>query len=233
MRSRTASGVACGVPILGLVDPRLSQALFLVIAGYLVGSLPMGVIVARLTGATDPRTVGSGKIGGTNALRAMGARRALTVALLDVAKGALPVLLCIAAGADDLVQALTAVAATLGACRSVFLRFHGGRGVATGVGAALIIQPLAVILAIPVFFAVLWLTRYVALASLLGSTATALLIILSVSIGLTPPAATLFAIGALLLIWLTHADNIARLRAGTESRFDFFDRGAAPGGSRP
>ena len=74
------------------------QALVLVVAGYLIGSLPMGVIVARLTGGVDPRTVGSGRTGGTNALRAMGARRAVVVGLADVAKGAVPILVANAVG---------------------------------------------------------------------------------------------------------------------------------------
>ena len=209
------------------MDPRLIQGAVLIAAGYLVGSLPMSVIVARVTGARDPRTVGSGRTGGTNALRAMGARRALAVTVLDVAKGALPVAACVAVGADALVQALTGVAAVLGACRSVFLRFHGGRGVGTGVGATLVLQPLAVLLALPVFVAVAFVTRYVALASLAGSAACAVLLGGSVALGLTHPAALIFAVGALALIWATHADSIGRLRTGRERRFDFFDRGAA------
>ena len=114
----------------------------LIVMGYLVGSLPMGVIVARLTGGTDPRTVGSGRTGGTNALRAMGWGRAILVGLLDLAKGAVPMLIAGAAGAPIEIQALTGVAAVLGAWKSVFLRFHGGRGVATGVGGMLVVSPL-------------------------------------------------------------------------------------------
>src|SRR5690242_17754386 len=92
------------------VSPELTQALALIVLGYLIGSLPMGVIVARLTGGTDPRTIGSGRTGGTNALRAMGPRRALVVGLLDVAKGCVPVLIAIWAGAGPAVGALTGVA---------------------------------------------------------------------------------------------------------------------------
>ena len=99
----------------------------------------MGVIVARLTGAPDPRTVGSGRTGGTNALRAMGLRRAVAVAGLDVLKGALPVAVAVLLGAAPLIVSLVGVAAVLGSWASIFLRFHGGRGVATGIGAALVI----------------------------------------------------------------------------------------------
>src|SRR5689334_23684702 len=95
------------------------DALFIAI-GYLSGSLPMGVIVARTTGARDPRTVGSGRTGGTNALRAMGARRAVAVAVLDVLKGFIPVALASYFGASPLGVALTGLAAVVGAWASVF-----------------------------------------------------------------------------------------------------------------
>src|SRR6187549_1807940 len=106
--------------------PPVAIDAFFVAIGYLSGSLPMGVIVARTTGARDPRTVGSGRTGGTNALRAMGARRAVAVAALDVLKGFLPVVLAWYFGASPLGIALTGVAAVVGAWMSVFLRFHGG-----------------------------------------------------------------------------------------------------------
>ena len=151
------------------------DVLFIVV-GYLAGSLPMGVIVARLTGARDPRTVGSGRTGGTNALRAMGFRRAFLVAVLDVAKGAVPVAGAILAGASPLGVALTGDAAVLGAWRSVFLRFHGGRGVATAIGATLVIQPLVIPIAAPFFFGTIFLTRYVSLGSLVGTAAGAVIL---------------------------------------------------------
>src|SRR3954463_9454182 len=96
----------------------LLSALFVVI-GYLSGSLPMGVIVARATGSRDPRTVGSGRTGGTNALRAMGAWRAALVATLDVLKGFVPVLIAAWAGCSALGVALTGVACIVGAARSI------------------------------------------------------------------------------------------------------------------
>src|SRR5512141_1297557 len=130
----------------------------LIAIGYLSGSLPMGVLVARLTGARDPRTVGSGRTGGTNALRAMGAWRAGLVATLDVSKGFVPVALASFGGASPLGVALTGVAAVVGAWASVWLHFHGGRGVATGIGAVLFIQPLAIPITAPVFFLTIFLT---------------------------------------------------------------------------
>ena len=192
--------------------------------GYLLGSIPMGVVVARLTGGRDPRSVGSGRTGGTNALRAMGPLRGLVTGLLDIAKGALPVLLARAAGAADVVEALVGAAAVLGASRSVFLRFHGGRGVATGIGALLVIQPLVVLICAPVFFAVIILSRYVSLGSLASSVAAAGVLALLVLVGFSQPSALLYGIAATLLIWLAHADNIQRLIQGRERKFSFAER---------
>ncbi len=158
----------------------------LVLGAYLAGSLPMGVIVARLTGARDPRTVGSGRTGGTNAWRAMGLWRGILVGLLDIAKGALPVLIATELGGSPTVRALAGVAAILGAWKSVFLGFHGGRGVATGIGAMAIIQPLVILLGAPVFFGVIAVTRYVSLGSLVGSAFGAALLIPFVALGLQP-----------------------------------------------
>lgn len=199
--------------------PQPLLEVLLVVGGYLVGSLPMGVVVARLTGARDPRTVGSGRTGGTNALRAMGFRRALAVGLLDIAKGSVPVLLAMAVGATGLTRALVGAAAVLGAWKSVFLGLHGGRGVATGIGAMLVIQPLAVLLAAPFFFGTIWLTRYVSLGSLVGSVAAVLMLAGAVWAGLNEPVDLMFGVPAAGIVWLAHADNIGRLRRGEERRF--------------
>lgn len=199
--------------------------LIFVVVGYLAGSLPMGVIVARTTGARDPRTVGSGRTGGTNALRAMGARRAVAVATLDVLKGFLPVLLAWYFGASPLGVALTGIACVLGAWKSVFLRFHGGRGLATGIGATLFIQPLAVLLAAPIFFGTIWLTRYVSLGSLLASAAGAVFIGVFVMLGWNPPVDLIFGVVGAAIIWVAHHDNIARLLRGEERRFEPSARG--------
>ena len=194
------------------------------VVGYLAGALPMGVIVARLTGARDPRTVGSGRTGGTNALRAMGFRRAVTVAVLDVLKGALPVLIGLYLNVPRVALALTGTAAVLGAWASVWLHFHGGRGVATGIGALLVIQPLAVVLAAPVFFGVIGWTRHVSLGSLLGASAAVALLAAFVWAGWNPPADLIFGLVAGTIVWIAHRDNIGRLVRGEERRFDFFAR---------
>jgi acyl phosphate:glycerol-3-phosphate acyltransferase len=192
----------------------------LVLVAYLAGSIPVGVIVARLSGGPDPRTIGSGRTGGTNALRALGRKWAALVVAGDLAKGALPVLLARWLTNGDSVAEV--VAAVAGAVRSVFLGFQGGRGVGTGVGTMLVIQPLAVLLAAPVFFLVIVATRYVSLGSLLGSAAMfpAMLLIWAVASGWVAPAYLIWAAIGPGLIWLAHADNIDRLLHGTERKFD-------------
>jgi glycerol-3-phosphate acyltransferase PlsY len=125
-------------------------------------------------------------------------------------------------GGDSLAEVLVAGACVAGAVRSIFLGFNGGRGVGTGVGTMLVIQPVAVILAAPVFFLVILATRYVSLGSLLGSAAMfpATLLIWAVAKGWVPPAYIAWAVVGPLLIWLAHADNIERLLRGTERKFD-------------
>jgi len=205
------------------VDPAIVlQTLVLVLIAYLMGSIPMGVVVARVTGGTDPRTIGSGRTGGTNALRALGRGRAAIVVTGDLLKGAVPVLLArYVTGGDPLVEVLCGAAAVAGAIWSVFAGFRSGRGVGTGVGTMLVIQPVAVLLATPVFIGVILLTRYVSLGSLIGSAAMfpAMLLVLLVVPDTPLPYVIYAAVGA-ALIWLAHADNIDRLIHGTERKFD-------------
>ncbi len=195
----------------------------LVFLAYIAGSIPVGVLVARASGGPDPRTVGSGRTGGTNALRALGRKWAALVVVGDLAKGAVPVLIARwVTGGDTITEVLVAAAAVAGSVRSVFLGFAGGRGVGTGVGTMLVIQPLAVILAAPVFFLVILATRYVSLGSLLGSAAMfpAMLLIWAVASGWVAPAYLIWAAVGPVLIWLAHADNIDRLLHGKERKFD-------------
>ena len=199
----------------------LSAAALMLVA-YLAGSIPVGVLVARVAGGADPRTVGSGRTGGTNALRALGRKWATVVVVGDLAKGIVPVLLArVVTGGDPLVEALCAASAVAGAIWSVFAGFRSGRGVGTGVGTMLVIQPLAVVLAAPVFIGVILLTRYVSLGSLLGSAAMfpVMLLFVFVAPG-TPLSYLLYAAVGAAFIWLAHADNIDRLLHGTERKFD-------------
>jgi glycerol-3-phosphate acyltransferase PlsY len=206
------------------VDPgSLARLVALIAVAYLAGSIPMGILVARVTGGRDPRTVGSGRTGGTNALRALGRGRAAIVVTGDLAKGAAPVLLArFITNGDAFTEVLCGAAAVAGAIWSVFVGLRSGRGVATGVGTMLVIQPIAVVLAAPVFIGVILLTRYVSLGSLLGSAAMfpAMLLIWAVASGAVPPAYLAWAAAGPALIWLAHADNIDRLLHGSERKFD-------------
>ena len=204
------------------MDPEVVlRTVVLMLVAYLAGSVPVGSLVARYSGGTDPRTVGSGRTGGTNALRALGRGRAALVVTGDLLKGILPVLLARYVTGDPLVEALCGVSAVAGAIWSVFAGFRSGRGVATGVGTMLVIQPVAVLLATPVFIGVILLTRYVSLGSLIGSAAMfpAMLLVLLVVPETPLPYVLYSAVGA-ALIWLAHADNIDRLLHGTERKFD-------------
>ena len=205
------------------MDPAILRLVVLMLAAYLIGSIPIGVLAARFSGGPDPRTIGSGRTGGTNALRALGrelgrARRRVG----DLLKGIIPVLLArVVTGGDPLVEVLCGGAAVAGAIWSVFVGFRSGRGVGTGVGTMLVIQPVAVLLATPVFVVVILLTHYVSLGSLLGSAAMfpAMLLVLMVVPETPLPYVLYSAVGA-ALIWLAHADNIDRLLHGTERKFD-------------
>ena len=216
------------------MDDVLGLRLLLIAAGYVAGSIPVGVLIARLTGGTDPRSVGSGRTGGTNALRAMGRKWAVVVVTGDLLKGALPVLLArFLTGGDPVAEVLAGGAAVVGSSRSIFLRFGGGRGVGTGVGTLLVIQPLVVAIVAPVFVLVILITKYVSLGSLLGSAAIlpAMLILWAVASGAVPPAYLWYAALGPVLIWVAHADNIDRLLHGQERKFDLGLLGGRRGGS--
>ncbi|MFL5685495.1 MAG: glycerol-3-phosphate 1-O-acyltransferase PlsY [Chloroflexota bacterium] len=212
------------------MGPDLARTVGLMLIAYLAGSIPVGVIVARLVGGPDLRSIGSGRTGGTNAIRALGRKWAGVVVLGDLAKGAVPVLLARYVTGDPLVEVLCGIAAVAGAIWSVFAGFRSGRGVGTGVGTMLVIQPIAVLLSAPVFVVVILLTRYVSLGSLLGSAAMipAMLLVLLV-VPETPLPYVIYTAVGTALIWLAHADNIERLLKGEERKFDL----ALLGGKHP
>jgi glycerol-3-phosphate acyltransferase PlsY len=190
-------------------------ALGAVAMAYLIGAIPVGWFVARLFGVGDIRRHGSGNIGATNVLRTAGTLPAVLTLAGDVAKGAAAVLLASAlASADRRVAAASAVAAIVGNCWSVFLRFRGGKGMATGLGAFLILVPWAVLPAALVWLAVTGTFRYVSLASI---TSAACLPLGALALGYDALSA-LACLFAVAIVIARHRDNIARLTAGTERR---------------
>jgi glycerol-3-phosphate acyltransferase PlsY len=205
------------------VDGPLGAAA-VVALGYLIGAVPVGLVVGRSVAGVDIRRHGSQRIGATNALRTLGARWALVVFALDVAKGLAAVLLARwlyqagAPGSPDWLAAAAGVAAVVGHNWSVFIGFTGGRGVATAAGGLLALAPLALAIVIPIVAVVVWRTRFVSLGSL---TAAALAIGLTAAFAMTgvgSTAAVGYAVAGGALVWASHRDNIDRLRAGTERR---------------
>ena len=202
------------------MDPfDIARAAAIVVVAYLVGGIPWGVIVARFSGGPDPRTIGSGRTGGANVARALGPRLALVSGLLDMLKGTAAVLLARALGVGVEVEVLVGLAVIIGHSRSPFLGFSGGRGVSAAFGAALVLAPLASAIILAVFIVVLLVTRYSSVASL--SSAAVGGVVFSVQILATglPPVLLGFSVGAAVLIWLFHLDNIGRLLRGEERKF--------------
>ena len=199
-------------------------AALLVAIGYLIGAVPVGLIVGRLVAGIDLRRHGSHRIGATNALRTLGTRWAAVVFALDVAKGLAAVLLARALyqagppGSPEWVAAAAGVAAVAGHNWSAFIGFTGGRGVATAAGGLVASAPMVLAIVVPVVALVVWRTRYVSLGSL---TAVALAVVLTAGFAATGRgslAALGYALAAGALVWIAHRDNIERLRAGTERR---------------
>ncbi len=183
------------------------------ILGYLLGSIPFGLIFARLFGGRDPRTTGSGNIGATNVRRAAGKPAAALTLIADILKGALPTYAAVELGLPPAIVAASALGPFLGHLYPLFLGFRGGKGVATACGLMFVISPLATVLALVVFIVTVALRRYVSLGSMLAAGAMPALLFITgredfVGLGL---------IIALLII-LKHRTNIRRLIAGEENR---------------
>jgi acyl phosphate:glycerol-3-phosphate acyltransferase len=187
--------------------------LLLVMTAYLIGSVPFALILARRLGAGDLRRIGSGNLGAANVLRTSGVRAGVIVMLLDMAKGAGSVMLVqrFDAGA---VTAAAGLAAIVGHVFPVWLRFRGGKGVATACGVFSILTPLAAGPALAVFLAAVWITRYISVGSILASVALP-----PIAYATGSPAPVLaVALGASMLIIVRHRTNLARVLAGTEQR---------------
>ncbi len=203
-----------------------------VAGSYLLGAVPFGVLLAR-AGGVDLRAVGSGNIGATNVARALGPGRGVVVFLLDAAKGAAPTLLARLflaewCGVEPLLlAALCAVAAVLGHVFPVYLRFRGGKGVATGAGATVALAPAPAAIAVGCWAVTLLVFRYVSLASLVAALALPAAH-LALSAGDAFEAAlpvTVYAFCVAALVWTRHASNIGRLLRGEEPKIGRKSRG--------
>jgi acyl phosphate:glycerol-3-phosphate acyltransferase len=190
------------------------DALIPVLVGYGVGSLPIGYLVANRLRGIDLRRVGSGNVGAANVYRTTGLAAALLVVLVDVAKGAMSVLFVASAAQGPAAPMAAGLAAIVGHVYPVWLRFHGGKGVATACGVFWILAPLATALAATGFVAIVWLTRYVSLGSIV---ATAILPALAWMTHAPGPVIIGGTIAAALIV-ARHRPNLVRLRCGTERR---------------
>jgi glycerol-3-phosphate acyltransferase PlsY len=185
----------------------------LIFVAYLLGSVPVGVLLARMKGA-DPRKVGSGNIGATNVMRAAGKTTGALTLVGDILKGLLPVVVAFVMGEPVRVVAAVGLAAFLGHLFPLFLRFKGGKGVATALGVYLALDPFAVVISMTLFVLVLLKWRFVSLGSLVGVAAMPLLLYL-----LNAPNYYIYlALIIGTLIFIKHKDNIRRLLAGAEDK---------------
>jgi glycerol-3-phosphate acyltransferase PlsY len=187
------------------------------LAAYVLGATPTAYLAGRLARGIDLREHGSRNLGATNVYRVLGWVWAIPVALIDIAKGAIPVALFMRwAGAEPWLAIAVGISAVLGHMFSPYVGFKGGKGVATAAGMFVALAPLAVAIALPVWGMCLWLTGYVSLSSIIAATTFPLF----VRVTRPDAVATLWASVALAaLIVFSHRGNIRRLVAGTESRF--------------
>lgn len=193
----------------------MMPAVFMLLLCYLLGSVPFGWIVGKVTRGVDIRQFGSGNIGFTNALRTLGWGPAITVLIADIAKGVAAVLLARAVLHAEAWAVGGGVCAVAGHNWSAFLKFHGGRGVATSLGVLIGLAPLVALCAFAVWLVVLWASRYVSLASIVAAVSVPFWMVVF------DHTTTLKVISLLLCTFVVvrHIPNIRRLIAGTEHKW--------------
>ena len=195
-----------------------------VLVGYLLGALPFGLLMTRLVRGIDVRRYGSGSTGMTNVLRTIGPVPAVIVLVLDSGKGVLAVLLARAFDAGPAIEAASALAALVGHNWSVFIRFQGGKGIATGVGALCALSPVAGLIAILVGLPVIALSRYVSLGSVVAASTAAITVPLlamtdpSMPLGVPSYTYAIYTSIGVPLILLKHRSNVERLLRGQERK---------------
>jgi glycerol-3-phosphate acyltransferase PlsY len=187
---------------------------FFLIASYLVGAVPFGYILMRLKDKKDIRSVGSQSTGATNVLRQKGWKSALLVASLDILKGVLPVILALHVFSDRFFALLCGLAAVLGHCFPLYIRFKGGKGVATAVGVFAALSLKTVFSILPLFVIIVALTRYVSL----GSIVSALFLPLFLLLFREADPIIVLSLGFTLLIIIRHWGNIQRLLKNEERK---------------
>ena len=192
------------------------SVILLAAAAYLLGSIPTSYLVGRLKGI-DLRRHGSGNLGGTNVYRVMGAAAAVPVVVVDVGKGFVPAYFFPAWDGTSVpgLALLYGVGAIAGHVWSVWMKFRGGKGVATGGGVIIALAPTAALISLLVWIGLVTLTGYVSL----GSLAAASLVPVTAWLTDEPRPTVLFCVVIALFVWWTHRDNLRRLARGEENRF--------------
>ena len=187
-------------------------------SGYLIGSIPTGLIVGRVARGIDIRKYGSGKTGFTNVLRTVGVRWGAVALIGDLAKGVVPVLIARFVSDEPWIQALTGLAAAIGHDWPVFAGFEGGRGVATSFGAALVMNPIAAGILVPFGIGLVAVTRIVSVMSVGMAPVLAIEYLIISATGQQPWAYAAYAVVAAAIVLVLHRENIERLLNGTEPR---------------
>lgn len=194
------------------------EVLLAAVVGYLIGSFPTGIVIGKLYGV-DPRTVGSGRTGGTNVYRAAGPVAGILTAVLDWLKGAIAILIVQALlTPDPLATALAGVGAVAGHNWSLYLGFKGGAGTMTNAGTVLLLHWPTFVIGGLLGMATLRLTRMSSMASIVFALAVPLLFAGAAALGQIPWAYLAYGIGEALLILISLRPNIQRILAGTERR---------------
>jgi acyl phosphate:glycerol-3-phosphate acyltransferase len=192
------------------------EIVLLVLLAYLLGSIPTGFLFGFFSGV-DIREAGSGNVGATNVARVVGKKQGVVTLIVDVTKGFFPIFLSFQLGFDLTAGALVGLSAFLGHLYPIFLRFQGGKGVATGLGVFIGIDPVVAVVLLALFAMVVAGTRRVSVASM-AAAGTA-----PVALWLLSYAPVVVVVGAIigLMIVFRHRDNIRRLLSGTEPKFQF------------
>ena len=187
----------------------------LMIVAYILGSIPNALWIGKVFKGIDVREHGSKNTGSTNAARVLGAKLGILTLILDISKGAIPTLIATMLLESSISVILVGICAILGHSFSIFMKFKGGKAVATTVGVFIVLVPGAILLAAVIFFLVFGITRYVSLSSMIGAISLPIWIVLFYkNIPLT-----IFGIIIAILIIVRHKSNIQRLLNGTESKF--------------
>jgi len=187
-----------------------------VLLSYLLGAVPFGIFFSKLFSDVDVRTVGSGNIGATNVLRAAGKKAAVLTLLTDTLKGLVPVLIVKSLYQDDAMTALTGAAAILGHIFPVYLKFKGGKGVATSYGVVFAVAPWTGFICLLIWVLVAYIWRYSSLSALVAFTCYLGLTFIATSP--IPKPYGLLSLFIFGMIYYRHRENIRRLRSGTEPK---------------